>query len=204
MKRATGHNKGPLLDDDELPEVEAAPDPDDTDLKRIANLAARQLDLEREIHDAEQQLTGLREQHKEIAERDLPLAMAEIGMEHFGMKGGFAVDLTVFQYCGITEPNKPAAFQWLRDQGDGSESIIKRQVTIQFGMKQGSDADKLVNWLQRRFPKHKITDKESVAPPTLGKYVREKTKKGVMMPEDVFGIGLKTTTVITPPKPQED
>ena len=52
----------------------------DRQLKVVSELASYQLILEKKIKDKEQELSTLKDQHKQVSQTDLPEALAETGL----------------------------------------------------------------------------------------------------------------------------
>lgn len=191
---------------DEVEDVEAAPVPDDADIRGVAQLASDMTDLEREIAALEAELARKREAHKAIREGSLPLKMAELGMEEFKLTGGGRIEIIKMTAASITELNRPKAHEWL--EKDGSGSIIKKTITIEFGKGEEAWAKKFLADLAKRKKPLKHTLKEAVHYQTLQKFVRDKLAEAKsegldakqFIPHDLFGIFQVTYAEHTPPK----
>lgn len=180
-----------LGDDDE---VEAAPVPDNDDLKKISTLAAQYIALEKEIADLEAQLAAKQAALKVVRELDLPTAMTEVGTTGFDLVGGGSVKLKTGYVAGISEKNRLAAHTWLENHGSGS--LIKRTFTISFGKGEETWARKFERDMAQRKRPLQCERKDAVHTQTLGKFVREKiaaAKSNGISPEkeipfDLFSI----------------
>lgn len=180
------------LDDDQ--DVEPAPLPDDAEVRGVAQLAQDMTDLEEEIAELEAILERKRAAHKAIREGSLPLRMAELGMEGFDLIGGSRIEVRELIVANIAEANRTKAHAWL--EGDGSGSIIKRTITVEFGKDEEVWAKKFQRDLDKRKKPLKYAMKEAVNYQTLGKFVRDKLSEArregkdpaQVIPYDLFGI----------------
>ena len=91
----------------------------------------------------------------------------------------------------ITEANKEAAFNWLRQNGLGD--IIKNEISVSFGRNEDNKAADYANLAKGQGfePQQKL----KVEPMTLKALVRERLEAGKEMPTELFNIyvGNKTT-----------
>lgn len=171
--------------DDFLEEdANAAPAIGDNALKSVSSLANRLVALEEDIEYQEQKLAALKRDHRQLATKDLPDAMIEVGMSEFKMVDGRKISVDDFVEAHISKENEPAAFAYLRD--NGHESIIKTSVTADFG--KGQD-DRVDAFRQKALEvASKVTTKEGVHAATLKKWVREGLESGLQIPEETFGV----------------
>ena len=91
----------------------------------------------------------------------------------------------------ITEANKEAAFNWLRNNGLGD--IIKNEISVSFGR---NEDNKAANYAElAKGQGFQPTQKMKVEPMTLKALVRERMEAGKDMPTEIFGVysGNKTT-----------
>jgi hypothetical protein len=165
-----------------------------SDLSGLVALAERQLDWESTITDLEAQLKEAKENQRRIAERDLPDAMEEIGVESFTLKDGRVVTVKLDYHASIPVVRQGEAFGWLRT--NGHDGIIKRNVTVKFGKGEDNEAEELVQVLKDTFPESPFTDKHSVHPQTLKAFVREQMEQGVDIPIETFGIFVRNVARI--------
>lgn len=171
--------------DDFLEEdANAAPTIGDNALKSVSSLANRLVAMEEEIEYQEQKLAALKRDHRQLATKDLPDAMFEVGMSEFKMVDGRSIKVDDYIEAYISEENRDGAHAWIR--GEGDESIIKTSVTADFGKGQ---EDRAVQFKEIALQTaSKVTIKEGVHASTLKKYVREKLETGSNIPEDLFGV----------------
>lgn len=168
----------------------------DAQLRNIANLAQRQVQLEAEIEHLEKMLSDKGEQLQRINAVELPDAMMAAGMESFTLKGGAEITISKFYQGKIPDDKRTAAFEWLRSHG--LASIIKRQITSHFGMGEDAKANKAFKMLAKLNPA--TEDKTGVHPMTLKALIREKYEAGEELPTDLFGVHVGNISKVTPPK----
>lgn len=156
----------------------------DESLKVVAELANRQLVLEKEIEDLEAQLKEKKESLVQVAEKDLPEALAECGLSEVKLLDGSKVSVKPYYQANPPKEKYDEAMAWLRDNGHGD--LIKNDVTVSFG--KGED-DRAVDF--KRFLSENGTsysDKTGVHPMTFKAFVREQVETGQNLPFDLLGI----------------
>lgn len=156
----------------------------DESLKVVAELANRQLVLEKEIEDLEAQLKEKKESLVQVAEKDLPEALAECGLSEVKLLDGSKVSVKPYYQANPPKEKYEEAMAWLRDNGHGD--LIKNDVTVSFG--KGED-DRAVDF--KRFLSENGTsysDKTGVHPMTFKAFVREQVETGQNLPFDLLGI----------------
>lgn len=163
----------------------------DESLKVVAELATRQINLEREVEDLENRLKEKQEALKQVQEKDLPEALAECGLSEIKLVDGSKVTVKPYYQANPPKEKYDEAMNWLRDNGHGD--LIKNDVTVSFG--KGED-DRAVDF--KRFLTDNGTsyvDKTGVHPMTFKAFVREQVETGQNLPFDLLGIyiGQKAT-----------
>ena len=150
---------------------------DDTQLDTLSKSIDQMLRIGGEIGNAEEKLRKLRDQYRQLSEEDLPARLAAIGMKELRLEDGSKIAIEDFYSTRITEKNKEAAHQWLREHGHGD--IIKNDVTVSFGKGEDETALETMALLQGegRSPRQR----ESVHPSTLKAFVKERIESGDTM-----------------------
>lgn len=162
----------------------------DDEIHRIAELANKQLELQRSIADLEEQVKAQKEALRVVQEHDLPDAFAEAGVSEIRLADGSRVKVEPFVTAHISKAKTEEAHAWLSEHGHGD--LIKREVTAKFG--KGDDGFQLaIDALQRQG----ITaeTKEAVHHMTLKAFAKEQMELGSDIPVDLFGLysGFKAT-----------
>ena len=139
----------------------------------------------------EEELKGIQDKIKKLSEEIIPEAMLTLGLDQLKLDNGLKLSVVDNVYTYISEANKPACYNWLRDNNLGS--IIKNEIGVQFDKTQDAEAVDLKTRLTNEgLP---VTHKESIHPSTLKSTMKELVKKGVSVP-DTFNIHIGKKTRI--------
>tara|TARA_R100000951_G_scaffold115653_1_gene124444 strand:+ start:3007 stop:3531 length:525 start_codon:yes stop_codon:yes gene_type:complete len=164
----------------------------DRQLKVVSELASYQLILEKKIKDKEQELSTLKDQHKQVSQTDLPEALAETGLSEIKLLDGSKISVNQFYNASIPKDKVEQAFTWLRD--NGHEDLIKNTITCDFGRGEDGNAKVLKETLTGSGVSY--TDKTAVHPQTLKAFVREQVESGQNLPLDLLGVYIGQKSVI--------
>lgn len=156
----------------------------DESLKVVAELANRQLVLEKEIEDLEAQLKEKKESLVQVAEKDLPEALAECGLAEVKLLDGSKVSVKPYYQANPPKEKYDEAMAWLRDNGHGD--LIKNDVTVSFGKGEDDRAADFKTFLSDNGTSY--SDKTGVHPMTFKAFVREQVETGQNLPFDLLGI----------------
>ena len=153
------------------------------DLIQLQDLAEQQSRAEAKVARIEAELASAREELKDIAERQLPELMDQVGLETFKTRSGLVIHVQETIRASIPRANAARAFAWLK--ANGHEAMIKRTVSVEFGKGEDERAEALRAALAREY---EVEDKASVHPSTLAAFVREKLRDGEEVPLELFGV----------------
>ena len=121
----------------------------------------------------------------------IPTMLSEMGLSFLKLQDGLSVEVKTNYSATITQANKEAAFNWLRENGLGD--IIKNEISVSFGRNEDNKAADYAELAkgQGLEPQQKL----KVEPMTLKALVRERMEAGKEMPTELFNIyvGNKTT-----------
>lgn len=170
----------------------------DNAIKSVVGLAREQWQLEAKVASLERQLKETREALANVAERELPNLMVELGIEGLPLAGGVQLKLATEVYASINKDSQSAAHDWL--EANGHEDLIKREFTIRFDRQDETWAKKFQRDLDKRKRPLAVKVKRAVHPQTLNAWVRESLLAGVTLPEDVFGVFRKRIAKLLRPK----
>lgn len=182
---------------EEMMDIEAAPEATDSQIKTVSKLSQTQIEILAEMDKVAKRLSELNDLLKTNQEVDLPEAMTAAGMQNFTMTNGASVEIKKIVAASITKANQDAAFTWLEDNKHGD--LIKRSYTIEFGKEDLAWAKKFEADMLKRKKKLKYKRKESVAPQTLGAFVREMDKEQIAVPEKLLGVFRLRKAIVTLP-----
>jgi hypothetical protein len=170
--------------------------PSDGELKRLASLCQQQLALEKQVETLEEALKHTQGQLQHVQEIDIPELLTSLGISQLKLADGSKVEVKEFYNAGISAEHQEAAFTWLREQG--LDSIIKREIKLNFGKGEDSKANLLYKNLVSAG--YNPADKSSVHHATLKSFVKERVEGGQPLPMDLFGVFIGKRTKITPAK----
>ena len=121
----------------------------------------------------------------------IPTMLSEMGLSYLKLQDGSSIEVKTNYSATITQANKEAAFNWLRENGLGD--IIKNEISVSFGRNEDNKAADYAELAkgQGLEPQQKL----KVEPMTLKALVRERMEAGKEMPTELFNIyvGNKTT-----------
>jgi len=145
-----------------------------------------------EIEDTESRLKLLKKKRDHISGDIIPTMMSEMGLAELKLHDGSHLKVSTSYRATITEANKEAAFNWLRNNGLGD--IIKNEISVSFGR---NEDNKAANYAElAKGQGFQPTQKMKVEPMTLKALVRERIEAGKDMPTEIFGVYSENKTTI--------
>lgn len=154
----------------------------------LAQLSATALDLhkaQREVERLEEELAAAKKEVTRLEMHELPRLMDEAEQLQITTKDGITVKMTEKIRASIPKASQAQAYHWLEE--NGHEELIKRQFVIEFSRDEQAWAKKFERDMARRVRPLPCTRKETVAPQTLQKFIREQLEEGVDIPLNLFG-----------------
>jgi hypothetical protein len=104
---------------------------DQQGLTSVAALARQIRDKEERIQSLEEKLKDEKKALLKLTDEEMPAMLAEIGISSFSLDDGSTVEVKQTYGASILMDNRPAAYEWLRD--NGYDDVIKNTVLCQFG-----------------------------------------------------------------------
>ena len=154
---------------------------------KIKELQAQQAQLQIQEDAVKQKKKDIEHLSGEV----IPTMLSEMGLSFLKLQDGSSVEVKTNYSATITQANKEAAFNWLRENGLGD--IIKNEISVSFGRNEDNKAADYAELAkgQGLEPQQKL----KVEPMTLKALVRERMEAGKEMPTELFNIyvGNKTT-----------
>jgi len=144
------------------------------------------------IELSENNLKELKKEHQRISGEVIPTMMSEMGLAELKLHDGSHLKVSTSYRATITEANKEAAFNWLRNNGLGD--IIKNEISVSFGRNEDNKAADYAELAKGQG--FQPTQKMKVEPMTLKALVRERIEAGKDMPTEIFGIFSENKTTI--------
>lgn len=173
-------------------EATAKATPSDGDLKRAADLAARQVSLAQDIESTEELLAGLKREHEEVSTRLLPDLLLGLGLSEIRLATGGRLKVEKQVYASIKGEARPAAIAWLETHKFGD--LVKYKVEVDVGKGKSAERDMVVESMTKLG--YLTRDKTDVHPQTLKAFVAEQLEAGTDLPQDLFGVFVKNVCKI--------
>jgi hypothetical protein len=148
--------------------------------------------LHKRIETSENNIKDLKKEYQRISGEVIPTMMSEMGLAELKLSDGSHLKVSTSYRATITEANKEAAFNWLRDNGLGD--IIKNEILVSFGRNEDNKAATYAELAKGQG--FQPTQKMKVEPMTLKALVRERIEAGKEMPTEIFGVFSENKTTI--------
>lgn len=169
---------------------------DDAGLALVSSLARLQLQRQLAVADAEDAVTAAKESLRQISEVDLPEAMREVGLDTFTTIEGLIVTRKNEVQVAISVANRPAAYQWLIDNGFGG--LLKLDVEVHFDRGDRDKANQLAEQLIKKGVDVDVI--QSVHAQTLKAFAKERiadtSEDHVEFPLELFGARPYTVAIV--------
>ena len=101
-------------------------------IQSLADQVQRLEGLLSRIETSENNLKDLKKEYQRISGEVIPTMMSEMGLAELKLQDGSHLKVSTSYRATITEANKEAAFNWLRNNGLGD--IIKNEISVSFGV----------------------------------------------------------------------
>ena len=148
--------------------------------------------MQQQLEIQEEAIKEKKKQIQHISGEVIPTMMSEMGLAELKLHDGSHLKVSTSYRATITEANKEAAFNWLRNNGLGD--IIKNEISVSFGRNEDNKAADYAALAQERG--YQPTQKLKVEPMTLKALVRERIEAGKEMPTEIFGVFSENKTTI--------
>jgi hypothetical protein len=161
-------------------------------IQSLADQVERLEGVASDIETAENNLKELKKKRDHISGEVIPTMMSEMGLAELKMHDGSHLKVSTSYRATITEANKEAAYNWLRNNGLGD--IIKNEISVSFGRNEDNKAADYAELAKGQG--FQPTQKMKVEPMTLKALVRERIEAGKEMPTEIFGVFSENKTTI--------
>ena len=158
--------------------------PDDSGLSSVAKIADQIVAKQTEVKTLEEDLKKAKAKLLKLTDEELPSAMQELNISEFKLGDGSQVTLKATYGARISEENRDAAFEWLRQRNEAD--IIKNTVTVRFNREQDNEAKALVDDLILR--QMTPEQKSEVHPGTLRSWAKGRIEDGKELDMNLFGV----------------
>ena len=109
-----------------------------TGIQSLADQVERLELCDDRIADIENDLKMMKKKRDHISGEVIPTMMSEMGLAELKLHDGSHLKVSTSYRATITEANKEAAFNWLRNNGLGD--IIKNEISVSFGRNEDNKA----------------------------------------------------------------
>jgi hypothetical protein len=161
-------------------------------IQSLADQVERLESCDDRIADIENDLKMMKKKRDHISGEVIPTMMSEMGLAELKLHDGSHLKVSTSYRATITEANKEAAFNWLRENGLGD--IIKNEISVSFGRNEDNKAADYAELAKGQG--FQPTQKMKVEPMTLKALVRERIEAGKEMPTEIFGVYSENKTTI--------
>ena len=161
-------------------------------IQSLADQVEKLESLQTRLELQEDNIKSTKKEIERLSGDIIPTMMSEMGLAELKLQDGSHLKISTSYKAHITEANKEAAFNWLRDNGLGD--IIKNEISVSFG--RGED-NKAAHYAElAKGQGLDPTQKLKVEPMTLKALVRERIEAGKEMPTEIFGVFSENKTTI--------
>ena len=161
-------------------------------IQSLADQVERLETVDSSIENAEQIVKNLKKKRDHISGEVIPTMMSEMGLAELKLHDGSHLKVSTSYKAHISEANKEAAYNWLRENGLGD--IIKNEISVSFGRNEDNKAADYAELAKSNG--FQPTQKMKVEPMTLKALVRERIEAGKEMPTEIFGVFSENKTTI--------
>lgn len=167
-----GHNSGEF-DSSLLQSLDEIPT--DQKLARVRDLAKLQRQREKIVANFEVMLAGAKRELAEVANRDLPVLLTDLNIKKLPLANGATIEVKTNLVANVKKEDRTAFYDWMHKHGFGS--LVKREVTVEFGRGDFKKAGKLLGYIHRWYKDFRHADDESIHGGTLKAWARELKEK---------------------------
>ena len=161
-------------------------------IQSLADQVERLEGMQQQLEIQEDAIKEKKKQIQYLSGEVIPTMMSEMGLAELKLHDGSHLKVSTSYRATITEANKEAAFNWLRENGLGD--IIKNEISVSFGRNEDNKAADYAELAKGQG--FQPTQKMKVEPMTLKALVRERIEAGKEMPTEIFGVFSENKTTI--------
>lgn len=153
------------------------------DAARLSEAMRQLISAKKQVAEDESQLEASKEILKNLEQKVVPEMMLSMDCSQFKSAGGLTVTIKKHVKASINDTNREEACAWLRNNNYGR--MIKSEIKLSLDKRATEEhMDQVVAALDAVGVPY--TNKESVHPGTLSKFVREMDAEGDTIPEGTF------------------
>ncbi len=164
-----------------------------SNINKLANKIKEMQAIQKDIEQNEKYLKQRKQDLEQVSGEAIPTMLTEMGLSYLKLTDGSSVEVKTNYSATITQANKEAAFNWLRENGLGD--IIKNELIVSFGRNEDNKAQNYSVLAQGQG--YEPVQRLKVEPMTLKALVRERIESGQDMPSDLFNVFAGNRTKLT-------
>ena len=161
-------------------------------IQSLADQVEKLESLQARLQLQEDNMKNTKQEIQKVSGDIIPTMMSEMGLSELKLQDGSHLKVATSYRATISEANKEAAFNWLRNNGLGD--IMKNEISVSFGRNEDNKAADYAELA--RGQGLQPTQKMKVESMTLKALVRERIEAGKEMPADIFGVYTENKTTI--------
>ena len=152
-------------------------------IQSLADQVEKLESLNKRLELQEENMKSTKAEIQKVSGDIIPTMMSEMGLAELKLHDGSHLKVSTSYKAHISEANKEAAYNWLRDNGLGD--IIKNEILVSFGRNEDNKSASYAELAKSQG--FQPTQKMKVEPMTLKALVRERIEAGKEMPTEIFG-----------------
>ena len=152
---------------------------------RINAMFREAMDAEKAVAEAEDELKKQKARLRGIVEDAMPKLMEECGVTSFTTQDGIVINVRKKTETSIPAPRRNEAWDWLTENGHAD--VLKREVTVAFGVTEGERADELAKRLGQELARSVFVERRA-EPATVKSIISARLEAGRTVPMDLFGV----------------
>jgi len=153
-----------------------------TDPEKLSDEIQKLLDIQTKIKHHEDLIKDLKEDEKYFSQVVIPDMMNSMNLKTMKLKDGSEIEISNKFYATALAEQRPAAYQWLRDNGLGN--IVKNEITVRFGKDEDNKAQQYADLA--RGQGYQPEQKVSVNAATLRVALEDLHTRGGKIPSEYF------------------
>lgn len=173
------------------------PNPSNEIAARLRSLVSRMGEADRSVERLESELKTAEAHARHLREVEIPEAMRELGTDLYRLPDGtvLSIENQVKAYITTgaedTVDNRPAAYEWLEQNGHGG--LIKRTILVPFNKDEEAAATELRSRLSKEFSG--VRQDVSIHAQTLTAWARRRLEAGEEVPDCISTHVMKVAKV---------
>jgi len=160
-------------------------------INKIVQLAEEMIEIDRQIEQLKTILKTKEDQFKQISSNELPVLMAQIGLNRFALASGMSIAVKPVLIVNVPKDGIEQVDTWLTSQGHGGMVKTNIDVSLPKASEKLPDIKQALDNLKIDY-----SIKKTIHYQTLNAWGREMEGNNIVIPEDIFNVYRNNITVI--------